>query len=100
MNEQSQYAGAAIEELRFPQPEAALNNRPMIAQNAELAPTAQSRNIGRAIEILPVDHGFYVTINCQRFAVESKEALLHRLGLYLSDPGKVEQDWMSGKLKW
>lgn len=71
-------------------------DRPMAREGIVMPPT----NVARPIVIEPVNHGFLVTVNCQRFAIESKEALLHRLGAYLNDPGKVESDWMTGKLKW
>lgn len=72
-------------------------DRPMAREGIAMPPTT---NVARSIIIEPVNYGFLVTVNCQRFAIESKEALLHRLGAYLNDPGKVELDWMTGKLKW
>lgn len=80
------------------QPETmALQNHGVGNNNPTPIPTG---NIARAILIEPLNHGFSVTVNCQRFAIESKEALLHRLGLYLSDPSSVEREWLSGRLKW
>ena|ERR1700761_525743 len=95
--------GTADGSARHPQPDMGMGMGPrqqLATGNAEASPPLQSQNVARVVQIEPVNHGFLVTINCQKFAVESKEALLHRLGLYLSNPGQVEQDWMSGKIKW
>lgn len=101
MEENRNYGTAIDGGARYPQPDMVMGPRQQIAGNAEVqAPTMPPQNIARGIQIQPINHGFLVKINCQEFAVESKEALLHRLGLYLSDPNKVEQDWMSGKIKW
>jgi len=72
-------------------------NYPM-AQGEAQAPTRL--NIARPISIEQLNHGYVIVVGCQRFAVESKDALLHRLGSYLSDPNKVEEDWSTGKLKF
>lgn len=71
-------------------------NRPM----QEMAEPPRAPNLARLIQIEQLNHGYVVVVGCQRFAIENKDALLHRLGSYLSDPGKVEEEWQSGKLKF
>lgn len=55
---------------------------------------------GKPVTIQPVHHGFFVSVGCQQFAVETVDALLHRLGGYLKNPGETEKMWMSGNLKF
>lgn len=98
MNDEQRTHGSSSEAgARYPQVEQ--NLAPQGFGDAQM-PSRPIENVARCIQIEPLNHGYTVTVNCQRFAVESKEALLHRLGLYLTDPGKVESEWMSGKLKW
>jgi hypothetical protein len=59
-----------------------------------------AKPLPRQICINPLNHGFHVIVGCQAFAVESVDALLHRLNIYLKDPGEQERKWMAGEWKW
>jgi len=63
-------------------------------------PLPPKRNKPRLISIQPLDHGFNVVVGCQNFAVESVDALIHRLNVYLKNPDDTEQKWLSGKWKF
>lgn len=54
----------------------------------------------RPIQIHLLDHGFNVTVGCQNFAVETVDALIHRLSVYLKAPAEQEAKWLSGEWKW
>lgn len=54
----------------------------------------------RPVSIQPVNHGFVVTVGCQTFAVETVDALLHRLSVYLKNPSEAEAKWLSGEWKF
>lgn len=71
-------------------------NRPM----QEMADPPKAPNIARPIQIEQLNHGYIVTVGCQNFAIENREALLHRLASYLSNPEQIEKEWQSGKLKF
>lgn len=68
---------------------------------AEVAPAPYPGSIlPKQISITPLNHGFHVVVGCQVFAVETIDALLHRLSVYLKDPSETERRWMSGEWKW
>lgn len=71
-------------------------NRPM----QETAEPPRAPNLARPIQIEQLNHGYIVTVGCQKFAIENREALLHRLASYLSNPEQIEREWQSGKLKF
>ena len=49
------------------------------------------------ILIEPLDYGFTVKIGCQKFAIETKERLIEKLGEYIFNPRDVEKKWMRSK---
>lgn len=63
----------------------------------ELAPTPLRRPI--PVNIQPLNHGYEVTVGCQKLAIEKPETLLKHLAAYLKDPVKVEKLWLEGKYK-
>lgn len=90
--------GASIGPTQPDQQLVANGNYPMA--DTQAAMPSRTQNMARPIQIEQLNHGYIVVVGCQRFAIENKDALLHRLGSYLSDPGKVEDEWQSGKLKF
>ncbi len=90
MNEEQRSYGAGIDGgARYPQPDPLLRAPQALAGNAD-ATGMVGPTVARVIQIEPVNHGYVVTINCQKFAVESKEALLHRLGQYLGVAHRID----------
>jgi len=79
-------------------------NRPMAMENPysldAQQPLPPKRNKPRPISIQPLDHGFNVQVGCQVFAVESVDALIHRLTVYMKNPDDTEQKWLSGEWKF
>ncbi len=59
-----------------------------------------AKPIAKQVVIEQVHHGFIVSVGCQRFAIESVDALLHRLNVYLKDPYETEARWLRGEWKW
>lgn len=55
-----------------------------------------SRNI-YLITINTMDHGYIVEIGCKKFAIETREKLLHHLGAYLAAPYMIEREYINGK---
>lgn len=53
----------------------------------------------RSISIEPLNHGYIVTIGCQRFAATNPSKMLKKIGKYLENPAEVEKLWLSGKFK-
>jgi len=68
----------------------------------DMAPTPlpPAPAIARPITIQSANHGFFVSVGCQSFAVESLDALLHRLGTYLRNPSEIEHKWLAGEWKF
>jgi hypothetical protein len=52
----------------------------------------------RNVEIRPLDHGYLVTVGCQRVAIESVEKLIVSLERYLKNPDLATQEYYKGKL--
>lgn len=77
---------------------AGLNAGGQVPMNAP--PQLGQHPLPRQININPLNHGFHVIVGCQAFAVETVDALLHRLGVYLKDPLETENKWMRGEWKW
>jgi len=63
-------------------------------------PLPPRRQKARLIQIQQLDHGFHVEVGCQNFAVESVDALIHRLNVYLKNPEDAEQKWLTGDWKF
>jgi hypothetical protein len=59
-----------------------------------------ARPLPKPITIEPLNHGYAITVGCQRFAIETVDALLHRLNVYLKDPMETESRWLRGEWKW
>ena len=57
----------------------------------------QSVTKAHLICIEPLDFGYTVSIGCQKFAVESVDCLIQKLGAYLKNPEVVEKDWLGNK---
>lgn len=74
--------------------------RPQVEGTIGNDPLPTSRPLPRSIAIDPLNHGFAVTVGCQRFAIESVDALLHRLNVYLKNPMETESMWLRGDWKW
>lgn len=74
--------------------------RPQVEGTIGNDPLPTSRPLPKPIAIEPLNHGFAVTVGCQRFAIESVDALLHRLNVYLKDPTETESMWLRGEWKW
>lgn len=64
------------------------------------APGLGGSALARMVVIEPINHGFIITCGCQRFAIETTEALLHRLNVYYKNPAETEKKWMAGEWKW
>lgn len=51
----------------------------------------------RDVEIRQLNHGYFVKIGCQQFAIETSEKLLSALADYMKDPQGTEKAWFDGK---
>lgn len=91
-----------MNEGSYPQQNVQSNLHANLAQQVVDQPDAQAPlpPLKRPINIQPLNHGFLVNVGCQAFAVETVDALLHRLGVYLKNPYETEQKWLSGEWKW
>ena len=51
----------------------------------------------REVNIRQLNHGYFVQIGCQQFAIETSEKLLSALADYMKDPQGTEKAWFDGK---
>ena len=58
---------------------------------------APSGNV-RDIAIVKLNYGYVVTVGCHKFAIETPETVIAKLGEYLKDPLGTEMKWFEGKL--
>lgn len=59
-------------------------------------PSRPQNNI-RDIQIIQLDHGYVVSVGCQRFAIESSTQLIVKLQEYILNPAATEQKWNEKK---
>ena len=57
----------------------------------------REQNKMRVVEIKQLNHGYFVQIGCQQFAIETSEKLLSALADYMKDPQGTEKAWFDGK---
>lgn len=74
--------------------------RPQVEGTIGNSPVPTARPLPKLIAIEPLNHGFAVTVGCQRFAIETVDALLNRLNVYLKNPVETENNWLRGDWKW
>ncbi len=55
------------------------------------------QNKMREVRIKQLNHGYFIEIGCQQFAIETSEKLLSALGNYMKDPDGTEKAWFDGK---
>lgn len=56
--------------------------------------TVTANTNAKNVYIEPLNHGYIVTVGCQKFAIESLTNLIKNIELYLSNPLAVEKAWM------
>lgn len=61
---------------------------------------ASERRRVREITITPLDYGFVLKVGCKSIALDSPQKLLFGLKKYLSNPDKVESEFLEGKFKF
>lgn len=59
---------------------------------------ASSSGNMREVRITKLNYGYIVTVGCQKFAIETPETVVEKLGEYLKDPLATEKKWFNGKL--
>lgn len=52
----------------------------------------------REVEIVEIDHGYIVSVGCQKFAIGTKSELIAKLTEYILEPKKTELNWFKGEL--
>lgn len=55
------------------------------------------QNKMREVRIKQLNHGYFVEIGCQQFAIETSEKLLSALADYMKNPDGTEKSWFDGK---
>jgi len=52
----------------------------------------------RHITIDSLNHGYMLSIGCQRFSIEDKNRMLRIIGAYLDNPLQCEKDYERGEI--
>lgn len=52
----------------------------------------------RDVCVKQLNYGYIVTIGCHKFAIETPEKLIEKLGEYIKSPQETESKWFKGQL--
>ena len=78
--------------------EAPRNDEPCCEAPRELrAEPIREQKKMREVNIRQLNHGYFMQIGCQQFAIETSEKLLSALADYMKDPQSTEKAWSDGK---
>lgn len=75
--------GGSIAEIRIPQPSRLIDPNKI-----------------KEIKISQLDHGYILNVGCKVIALDSPAKIIFALKLYLSNPQKVESEFLDGKFKF
>jgi len=70
----------------------------LINQLRDEAETPSSKDVIRDVCVKQLNYGYIVTIGCHKFAIETPEKLIEKLGEYIKSPQETESKWFKGQL--